>query len=43
MFVPGERQDLRTAPLPRFVIVRGGAYLFMHSQRALEYLAAEPI
>jgi deferrochelatase/peroxidase EfeB len=42
MLVPGEGLDLRTAPLPRFVTVRGGAYLFMPGRRALEFLASQP-
>jgi Dyp-type peroxidase family len=42
MLIPREGLDLRTAPLPRFVTVRGGVYLFMPSRRALEYLAAAP-
>jgi hypothetical protein len=29
MLIPREGLDLRTAPLPRFVTVRGGVYLFM--------------
>lgn len=39
MVVPGRPAALRTAPLPRFVTMRGGAYLFMPSVTALRYLA----
>ena len=39
LHIPGEEFDQRTAPLPRFVTVRGGAYLFMPSKRAMTYLA----
>lgn len=39
MLVPCTGLDQRTAPLPRFVTVRGGAYLFMPSLRALTWLA----
>lgn len=39
LLIPGEDLDQRTAPLPRFVTVRGGAYLFMPSKRAMTYLA----
>ena len=39
MVVPGQDGGLRTAPLPRLVTVRGGAYLFMPSLTALRYLA----
>jgi Dyp-type peroxidase family len=39
MHIPGADLDLRTAPLPRFVTVRGGAYFFMPGLRALKYLA----
>jgi hypothetical protein len=39
MLVPGYRSTLRTAPLPRFVTTRGGAYLFMPGLTALRYLA----
>ena len=38
MVVPGEPEGMRTAPLPRFITVRGGAYLFMPSRTALRYL-----
>jgi Dyp-type peroxidase family len=37
MTIPGEP---RTAPLPRFVTVKGGAYFFMPSVTALRYLAS---
>jgi deferrochelatase/peroxidase EfeB len=43
MTIPGESRQWRTAPLPRFVTVRGGAYLFMPSMRALRFLAALPL
>jgi hypothetical protein len=39
MLVPCPGLDWRTASLPRFVTVRGGAYLFMPSLRALAWLA----
>ena len=39
MSIPG-RPFFRTAPLPRFVTVRAGAYFFMPSLRALRFLAA---
>lgn len=39
MIVPGRPEGLRTAPLPRFITVRGGAYLFMPGLRALRYLS----
>jgi Dyp-type peroxidase family len=39
MLVPSHPSTLRTALLPRFVTVRGGAYLFMPSVTALRYLA----
>jgi len=38
MTIPGEPVSMRTAPLPRFVQVKAGAYLFMPSLRALEFL-----
>lgn len=41
MVIPTAGLPLRTAPLPRFVTVRGGTYLFMPSLRALTYLAAD--
>jgi Dyp-type peroxidase family len=40
MVIPGPAGSLRTNPLPRFVTVRGGAYLFMPSLAALRFLAA---
>jgi Dyp-type peroxidase family len=43
MLVPREELDLRTTPLPRFVTVRGSAYLFMPGLRALNYLTADPV
>ncbi len=39
MLIPGNRSTIRTAPLPRFVTVRGGAYLFMPGLTTLRYLA----
>ncbi len=39
MVVPGESGSMRTVALPRFVTVRGGAYLFMPSITALRFLA----
>jgi Dyp-type peroxidase family len=39
MLVPGRRYSLRTAPLPRFVTVKGGAYFFMPGLTALRYFA----
>lgn len=39
MTIPGEPLR-RTRPLPRFVTVRGGAYLFMPSMTALRFLAS---
>jgi deferrochelatase/peroxidase EfeB len=41
MTIPGHR--LRTGPLPRFVTVRAGAYLFMPSIKALRFLAASGV
>jgi len=38
MIVPRAGPPFRTGPLPRFVTVRGGAYLFMPGLRALRYL-----
>jgi Dyp-type peroxidase family len=38
MQVPMQPTALRSAPLPRFVTVRGGAYFFMPSLTALRYL-----
>ena len=40
MVIPGDAGPVRTGPLPRFVTVRGGAYLFMPSLTALRFLAA---
>jgi Dyp-type peroxidase family len=40
MVVPTATGPRRTGPLPRFVTVSGGAYLFMPSLRALRFLAA---
>jgi hypothetical protein len=40
MLIPGVEGGLRSGPLPRFVTVRGGAYLFMPSLTALRFLAA---
>ena len=40
MVIPTESGARRTGPLPRFVTVSGGAYLFMPSLRALRFLAA---
>ncbi len=40
MAIPIADGMLRTAPLPRFVTVRGGAYLFMPSITALRFLSA---
>ena len=39
MTIPGHRGTVRTSALPRFVTVRGGAYLFMPSLTALRFLA----
>lgn len=39
MTIPGEPAGMRTAALPRFVQVKAGAYLFMPSLKALEFLA----
>jgi deferrochelatase/peroxidase EfeB len=41
MLVPKQPTGLRSAPLPRFTTVLGGAYLFMPSLTALRYLANE--
>jgi Dyp-type peroxidase family len=40
MLVPRPGLDQRTAVLPRFVTVRGGAYFFMPGLRALAWLSA---
>jgi len=40
MTIPGSKSSLRTSALPRFVTVRGGAYFFMPSLTALQFLAA---
>jgi hypothetical protein len=40
MTIPQTPFRVRTAPLPRFVKVRAGAYLFMPSLTALRFLAA---
>jgi Dyp-type peroxidase family len=40
MTIPGQPLRQRTGPLPRFVTVRAGAYLFMPSITALRFLAA---
>jgi Dyp-type peroxidase family len=40
MIIPRRPVRVRTAALPRFVKVRGGAYLFMPSLTALRFLAA---
>jgi Dyp-type peroxidase family len=39
MSIPGQPLRQRTAALPRFVTVKGGAYLFMPSLNALRFLA----
>jgi deferrochelatase/peroxidase EfeB len=39
MLIPGYHSTLRTAPLPNFVTVRGGAYLFMPGLTTLRYLS----
>jgi Dyp-type peroxidase family len=39
MLIPGRNGAVRTAPLPRFVTVRGGAYLFVPGLAALRFLA----
>ena len=36
------RPAVRTAPFPRFVTVRGGAYLFVPGLAALRFLAQTP-
>jgi deferrochelatase/peroxidase EfeB len=40
MVIPAASGAVRTAALPRFVTVRGGAYLFMPGMTALRFLAA---
>jgi hypothetical protein len=40
MEIPRRPHAYRTAALPRFVTVRGGAYLFMPSMTALRFLSA---
>ena len=40
MSIPGKPHGLRTAPLPRFVTLRGGDYFFLPSLSALRFLAA---
>jgi hypothetical protein len=40
MTIPQDNGALRTSPLPRFVTVRAGAYLFLPSLTALRFLAA---
>ena len=40
MTIPGHPQPFRTSALPRFVTVKGGAYLFMPSITALRFLAS---
>jgi len=42
MTIPREGGSLRTRPLPRFVTVKAGAYLFMPSLTALRFLASAP-
>jgi hypothetical protein len=39
MHIPGCPVSVRTAALPRFVTVRGGAYLFMPGLSALRFLS----
>jgi deferrochelatase/peroxidase EfeB len=43
MTIPGQPLSLRTSPLPRFVTVRAGAYLFMPGITALRFLAASGV
>lgn len=40
MTIPATPRRLRTSPLPRFVTVKAGAYLFMPSLKALQFLSA---
>jgi hypothetical protein len=42
MTIPHEGGSLRTRPLPRFVTVKAGAYLFMPSLTALRFLGSVP-
>jgi hypothetical protein len=39
MTIPARPLRLRTSALPRFVTVKAGAYFFMPSLRALQFLA----
>lgn len=39
MTIPGSLEDLRTRPVPRFVTVKAGAYLFLPSLTALRFLS----
>jgi len=39
MLIPGIHSTIRTAPLPSFVTMRGGAYLFMPGLTTLRYLS----
>ena len=39
MTIPQERGSLRTIPLPRFITVKAGAYLFLPSLTALRFLS----
>jgi len=39
MTIPGSPVAMRTAAVPRFVTVKGGAYLFMPSVSAVRFLA----
>ncbi len=43
MTIPGRPYQRRTGPLPRFVTVRAGAYLFMPGMKALRFLAANGV
>ncbi len=40
MTIPRQPSPLRTLPLPRFVTVKAGAYLFLPSLTALRFLGA---
>ncbi|QPC80641.1 hypothetical protein G4Y79_13060 [Phototrophicus methaneseepsis] len=42
MHIPASPVRVRTSPLPRFVTVIGGSYLFMPSITALRFLAYQP-